>query len=68
VHLAAARLPGPPLVVTHGGAIRALLASIPPEPGAAGDGAPARIPNGGVVRVALAAGRPVAAAWLDREG
>jgi probable phosphoglycerate mutase len=68
VQLAAARLPGPPLVVTHGGAIRALLASIPPEPGAAGDGAPARIPNGGVVRVALAAGRPVAAAWLDREG
>jgi probable phosphoglycerate mutase len=61
VHRAAARLSSPPLVVTHGGAMRALLAAIP----AAASGPPGRIPNAGVVRVTLAAGEPVAAAWLD---
>jgi broad specificity phosphatase PhoE len=62
---AAARLSGRALVVTHGGALRALLAAFPPGPGTATAGAPARIPNGGVVRVSLAAGKPVAARWLE---
>jgi probable phosphoglycerate mutase len=62
---AAARLSDPALIVTHGGAMRTVLAAIPVDPGAPGPGAPGRIPNGGVVRVSLAAGRPVAAAWLD---
>jgi probable phosphoglycerate mutase len=57
---AAARLSSPPLVVTHGGAMRALLATLP-----APSRAPGRIPNGGVVRVSLDGGRPVAAEWLD---
>jgi probable phosphoglycerate mutase len=65
LHVAAARLPCAPLVVTHGGAMRALLGSIPVEPGAPGNGAPGRIPNGGIVRVSLAGGKPVAAEWLD---
>jgi probable phosphoglycerate mutase len=59
---AAEQLSAPALLVTHGGAIRALLAAVPEAPGAAG-----RIPNAGVVRVSLAAGRPVAATWLDLE-
>jgi probable phosphoglycerate mutase len=62
---AAARLAPPPLIVTHGGAMRTLLAAIPAEPGRLTSGAPERIQNGGVVRVSLAAGRPVAATWLD---
>ena len=62
---AAARLSEPALLVTHGGAIRALLAALPATTGAPGSGAPGRIPNGGVVRVSLAAGRTVAATWVD---
>lgn len=62
---AAARLPSPALLVTHGGAMRALLAALPATPGGRAPGAPAKIPNGGVVRVRLAAGRPVAAEWLE---
>ena len=62
---AAARLPGPALLVTHGGALRALLAALPAAPGAPASGGPGRIPNGGIVRVSLAAGRPVAASWVD---
>jgi probable phosphoglycerate mutase len=62
---AAARLSGPALLVTHGGALRALLAALPAGPGAPASGAPARIPNGGVVRVSLEAGQPVAASWLE---
>jgi probable phosphoglycerate mutase len=62
---AAERLAPPPLIVTHGGAMRAVLAALgpggPPPPAPL----PARIPNGGVLRVSLAAGAPVAAAWLD---
>ena len=65
VQLAAARLSGPALVVTHGGAIRALLAAFPAAHGAPASGAPGRIPNGGVVRVSLSGGRPVAAAWVE---
>jgi probable phosphoglycerate mutase len=65
VAAAAAQLPGPALLVTHGGALRALLAALPAGPGASASGAPARIPNGGVVRVSLEAGRPVAAMWLE---
>lgn len=60
---AAARLSCPAVVVTHGGAIRALLAELVAAPGAA-SGAPGPIPNGGVVRVSLAAGQPVAATRL----
>jgi probable phosphoglycerate mutase len=60
---AAARLPGPALVVTHGGAIRALLGAFP---AAAPTIDPRRsIANGAVVRVSLEAGRPVAATWVD---
>jgi probable phosphoglycerate mutase len=65
VEAAAARLSGPALLVTHGGAIRALLGVIPATVGAPATGVPGRIPNGGVVRVSLAAGRPVAARWVD---
>lgn len=60
----AARLSCPALLVTHGGAIRALLAALPPAPGMA-SGAPGPIPNGAVMRVSLAAGQPVAVTWLD---
>ena len=63
---AAARLPGPALLVTHAGALRALLAVFPVGPGAPASAAPGRIPNGGVVRVSLAAGKPVSARWVDR--
>lgn len=56
---AAARLPAPALLVTHGGAIRALLAAFPAA------GSPGKIPNGGLVRVILAEGRPVAATWIE---
>jgi probable phosphoglycerate mutase len=62
---AAAQLAGPVLLVTHGGAIRTLLAALPASTGAPGSGAPGRIPNCGVVRVSLEAGRPVAATWID---
>jgi probable phosphoglycerate mutase len=65
LHRAAARLSHPPLIVSHGGAMRALLAAFPAGTGTQASGAPGRIPNGGVVRVSLAAGQPVAAAWLD---
>jgi probable phosphoglycerate mutase len=68
VHRAAARLPAAALVVTHGGAMRALLAAIPADRGTPPSAAPGRIPNGGLVRVSLAAGQPVAAAWLDHAG
>jgi broad specificity phosphatase PhoE len=65
VRVAAERLSHPPLIVTHGGAMRALLAACPADAGASG---PARrIPNGAVVRLSLAAGEPVAAAWLESE-
>jgi probable phosphoglycerate mutase len=59
VHGAAEQLSAPALLVTHGGAIRALLAAVPASPGA-----PGRIPNAGVVRVSLAAGRLVTATWV----
>jgi broad specificity phosphatase PhoE len=62
---ASARLPAAPLIVTHGGAMRALLAAIPADAAPCATG---RIPNGGVMRVSLAAGRPVAATWLDVAG
>jgi probable phosphoglycerate mutase len=62
---AAARLSGPALLVTHGGALRALLAALPATTGAPPSGAPVRIPNGGVVRVSLEAGRAVAAMLID---
>jgi probable phosphoglycerate mutase len=61
---AASQLPGPALLVSHGGAIRALLAALPDAPGAAPAAAPGPIPNAGIVRVTLAAGKPVAAAWI----
>lgn len=61
---AAARLPGPALLVTHGGALRAVLAAFPADPGAPAPPPPERIPNGGVVRVSLARGRPVSARWV----
>lgn len=60
---AAARLPCPTLLVTHGGAIRALLSALPQDPETASR-VPGKFPNGGVVRVTLAAGRPVDAMWL----
>ncbi len=60
---AAALLPCPALLVTHGGAIRALLSALPPAPEAAAR-VPGKVPNGGVVRVTLAAGQPVEAMWL----
>lgn len=59
VQAASARLSGPALVVTHGGALRALLAALP-----AAAGTPERIPNAGVVRVSLVAGRPAGATWI----
>lgn len=65
VQAAATRLSAPTLLVSHGGAIRALLGALPPTPGAAPVGAPARIPNAGLVRVSLVAGRPVAARWIE---
>jgi probable phosphoglycerate mutase len=60
VHGAAARLPGPALVVTHGGAMRALLAALPSPAGV-----PERIPNAGVVRLSLTAGAAVRAEWIE---
>ena len=65
VREAAARLACPPLLVTHGGAIRALLAAFPATHGAPASGAPRPIPNGGLVRVSLAAGQPIEATRLD---
>lgn len=65
VAVAAARLPAPALLVTHGGAMRALLAAFPAAPGGRAAGAPAKIPNAGIVRVRLAAGQPVATEWLE---
>jgi len=58
---AAARLDERVLLVTHGGAIRALLASL-----ASSDQSPApgRIPNAGIVRVRLAGGKAVAATMV----
>ncbi len=64
VSAAAARLPSPPLLVTHGGAMRALLAALPAGPGT-GPRASERIPNAGCLRVSLAGGRPVSATWVD---
>jgi probable phosphoglycerate mutase len=63
VEAAAARLPGPALLVTHGGALRALLAAFPV--GSQAPAAPDRIPNAGVVRLSLAAGKPVLARWVQ---
>jgi probable phosphoglycerate mutase len=63
---AAARLSGPALLVTHGGSLRALLAAFPATIGAPASGAHGRIPNGGVVRVSIGAGRAVAAMWIER--
>lgn len=59
----ASRVSCPVVLVTHGGAIRALLAALAAAPGAT-SGASGPIPNGGVVRVSLAAGQPVAARRL----
>jgi broad specificity phosphatase PhoE len=65
---AAERLAAPPLIVTHGGAMRLLLDRV-----AAASGVPligpasGRILNGSVLRVSLEAGVPVAAEWLDVE-
>ncbi len=65
VQATAAQLSGPALLVTHGGALRALLAAFPAPNGAAATAGADRIPNGGLVRVSLAAGRPVAAVRLE---
>ncbi len=62
---AAARLSCPALLVTHGGAIRTLVAALPAAAGAPASGARPVIPNGGVVRVSLRAGEPGAAAPVE---
>lgn len=60
VHRAAERLDSPALLVTHGGVMRAFLAAaLGANPGS-GPSAPRFVPNGGVWRVRLAAGRVVA--------
>lgn len=62
----AAELPGPALVVTHGGVMRALLHAAPGAGAPAGSRRlPGGIPNGGLVRATLRAGRLVAARLLD---
>ena len=63
VHRAAERLASPTLLVTHGGVMRAFLAAALAAPGAP----PRFIPNVGVWRVRLVAGRVVGAAALDGE-
>lgn len=69
VHRAAERLAPPPLIVTHGGPMRALVAGILAARGVAPAGAlRGPIPNGGLLRVSLAAGQPVAATWIDLAG
>jgi probable phosphoglycerate mutase len=67
VAVAAARLPAPALLVTHGGAMRALLRAFSEASGRTAAAGPARIPNAGIVRVKLAAGQPVAAEWLEHD-
>ncbi len=67
VHRVADRLAPPPLVVTHGGAMRALIA------GLAGAFAPALplgpIPNAAVLRLGIGPdGVPVSAEWIEPEG
>jgi probable phosphoglycerate mutase len=62
---AAARRPDPVLVVSHGGALRALLGALPAAPGAPISSAPPKIPNAGLVQVSLSGVRPVAARCLE---
>jgi probable phosphoglycerate mutase len=63
VHRVAEGVASPALLVTHGGVMRAFLTA---ALGAASDPAPPRVvPNGGVWRVRLVAGRVVGAAALD---
>jgi probable phosphoglycerate mutase len=64
VHRVGERLAPPPLVVTHGGAIRALVAGLGVASGPGAGRAPAAIPNAGVLRLSLSAGHPVAAEWI----
>jgi broad specificity phosphatase PhoE len=64
IHRIADRLASPALLVTHGGVMRAFLATaLEAGPGEA----PAFVPNGGVWRVRLVAGRVVGAESLDGE-
>jgi broad specificity phosphatase PhoE len=62
IHRAARRLASPAVVVTHGGVMRAFLAE---ALRAAPADAPRFVPNAGVWRVCLVAGRVVGAAALD---
>lgn len=64
---AAARRRDPVLLVSHGGALRALLGALPAVPGEPVSGAPPKIPNAGLVRVSLSGVQPVAARWVDLE-
>jgi broad specificity phosphatase PhoE len=68
IHQAADRLASPALVVTHGGVMRAFLAAALGSTAGAAAVAPRFVPNGGVWRVRLVAGRVVAAAPLDGDG
>ncbi|WP_242338472.1 MULTISPECIES: histidine phosphatase family protein [Anaeromyxobacter] len=62
---AAERLESPAVLVTHGGVMRAfLVAALSSQPGPAPVAPPRFIPNGGVWRVRLVAGRVVGAAAL----
>lgn len=65
---AAERLAPPALVVTHGGVMRALVARLSAGGTPPARSAPSPIPNGGVLRVSLAAGQPVAAEWVEPGG
>lgn len=67
VHGVANRLAPPPLVVTHGGAMRALVAGLAV---ASSSGRPlGHIPNAGVLRLGIGTdGAPVSAECLDAQG
>lgn len=66
IHGAAERLASPAVLVTHGGVMRAFLAAaLGAAPGPAPVAPPRFIPNAGVWRVRLVAGRVVGAAALD---
>lgn len=68
IQRAAARLASPALLVTHGGVIRALVASaLGAASGSAPVAPPRFVPNGGVWRVRLVAGRVVGAEALEGE-
>ena len=68
IHGVAERLASPAVLVTHGGVMRAFLAAaLGAAPGPAPVAPPRFIPNAGVWRVRLVAGRVVGAAALDRD-